>query len=210
MAAQPSIHSQRYDTIVEARFGMERPLKGPALDQNRRRIDVISDDDFAENLEHVTLEELRDRRRVCDTVDTELSYYRRLLHGRMDLLAFEQRRRSGEETRSLIEALPEILADSIGAEAPADLPAKALAIEAPEIPETGRRDIDRVLEDDFLAHLPTLDDEEVESIQTMLAEAETEISAQRRTGYDAYERIQAELSRRYRVGLADVDELLGS
>lgn len=185
-------------------------MKGPALEQNRRRIDVIADDEFSDNLENVALEELRDRRRICDTVDTELSYYRRLLHGRMDLLAFEQRRRTGEETRSLIEALPEILADSMGGEVPGDLPAKALAIEAPPIPETGRRDIDRVLEDDFLAHLPTLDDGEVESIQTMLAEAESEISAQRRAVYDAYERIQAELSRRYRDGLADVDELLGS
>ena len=78
------------------------------------------------------------------------------------------------------------------------------------MPETGRRDIDRVLEDDFLAHLPTLGNEEVENIQSMLAETESEISAQRRMVYDAYERIQSELSRRYRQGLADVDELLGS
>ncbi len=159
----------------------------------------------------MALDDLRERRRVCDTVDTELSYYRRLLHGRMDLLAFEMRRRSGEETRSLIEALPEILADTGGGGDDAgELPAKPLAIEAPDMPETGRRDIDRVLEDDFLAHLPTLDDEEVEHIQSMLAETESEISAKRRMVYDAYERIQSELSRRYRQGLADVDELLGS
>jgi len=48
---------------------------------------------------------------MCDDLEGELSYYRRLLHGRLDLLNFELRRRSGEETRSLIEALPEILAD---------------------------------------------------------------------------------------------------
>ncbi|NND04408.1 MAG: hypothetical protein HKN91_16650 [Acidimicrobiia bacterium] len=185
-------------------------MKGPALDQNRRRIDIIADETFAQDLENVALDDLRDRRRLCDTVDTELSYYRRLLHGRMDLLSFEMRRRSGEETRSLIEALPEILADSGGGNDPGDLPAKPLAIEAPDMPQTGRRDIDRVLEDDFLAHLPTIEDEEVESIQTMLSETESEISAKRRMVYDAYERIQSELSRRYRQGLADVDELLGS
>mgnify|MGYP001814622964 CR=1 FL=1 len=185
-------------------------MKGPALDQNRRRIDIIADESFAQNLENVALDDLRERRRLCDNVDTELSYYRRLLHGRMDLLAFEMRRRSGEETRSLIEALPEILADTGAGNAPGELPARPLAIEAPQMPEIGRRDIDRVLEDDFLAHLPTLDDEEVDSIQTMLGETESEISAQRRMVYDAYERIQSELSRRYRQGLADVDELLGS
>jgi len=185
-------------------------LKGTALDQNRRRIDIISDDDFADELEDIVLDELRDRRRLCDTVDTELSYYRRLLHGRMDLLAFEMRRRSGEETRSLIEALPEILADSDRGETQGDLPARSLPIETPDLPISGRRDIDRVLEDDFLAHLPTIEDQEIEQIQALLAETESAISTQRRTVYDAYERIQSELSRRYRDGLADVDELLGS
>lgn len=195
---------------MDNRSDWERQLKGPALDQNRRRIDVIADDGFADNLENVALGELRDRRRLCDNVDTELSYYRRLLHGRMDLLSFEVRRRSGEETRSLIEALPEILAEGGGGEGPDELPAKSLPIEAPDVPTTGRRDLDRVLEDDFLAHLPTINDEEIEGIQDMLAEAESEISAQRRMVYDAYEQIQSELSRRYRTGLADVDELLGS
>lgn len=179
------------------------------LDQNRRRIDIISDDGFADDLANVPLDDLRDRRRICDIVDTELSYYRRLLHGRMDLLAFEMRRRSGEETRSLIEALPEILADSEGGFND-DLPARSLPIEAPDIPITGRRDIDRVLEDDFLAHLPTIETPEIEQIQALLAETEAAISTQRRTVYDAYERIQSELSRRYRDGLADVDELLSS
>ncbi|MCP3975161.1 MAG: hypothetical protein GY720_11795 [bacterium] len=184
-------------------------MKGKTLDQNRRRIDVIADEGFADDLANVALDELRDRRRLCDKVDIELSYYRRLLHGRMDLLAFEVRRRSGAETRSLIEALPEILADSDRGPEPMDLPARALPMDPPEVPSTGRRGIDRVLEDDFLAHLPTIDDEEVEAIRTMLAETEAEISAQRRSVYDAYERIQSELSRRYRDGLADVDELLG-
>ena len=185
--------------------------KGMTLDsQNRRRIDIIRDDAFTNALAAIDMDELRSRRRICDDLDTELSYYRRLLHGRMDLLAFEMRRRSGEETRSLIEALPEILADSDSSGSLGELPAKALPIEAPDIPLEGRREIDRVLEDDFLAHLPTLDDEEIERIQAMLAETETEISTQRRMVYDAYERIQGELSRRYRDGLADVDELLGS
>ncbi len=190
---------------------MKRKSKGITLEQNRRRIDIISDDGFADDLANVTLDDLRERRRICDIVDTELSYYRRLLHGRMDLLAFEMRRRSGQETRSLIEALPEILADSEAAGGiSGDLPARSLPIAAPDFPITGRREIDRVLEDDFLAHLPTIEDPEIEQIQALLAETEAAISTQRRTVYDAYERIQAELSRRYRDGLADVDELLSS
>ena len=77
--------------------------------ENRRRIDIINDNAFLADIGEVDLDMLRQRRALADAVETELSFYRRLLHGRMDLLAFEMRRRNGEETRSLIEALPEIL-----------------------------------------------------------------------------------------------------
>ena len=130
----------------------------------------------------------------------------------MDLLAFELRRRSGQETRSLIEALPEILAGGEAADAggqPEDVLAlKALTIEPPDIPSTGRRDIDRALADDFLTHLPVIDVEELEAIQVSLTSVEREVSAQRRTVYEAYEKVLGELAGRYRDGLASPDDLL--
>lgn len=180
-----------------------------AHEPQRRRIDVVTDPDFTENIESVPLDVLRERRTLCDDLDTELSYYRRLLHGRMDLLAFELRRRSGQEERSLIEALPEILAgsESVTDVARPGLP-RALPIETPDIPLEGRRTIDRVLSDDFLARLPSLETAELEEIQTLLTEVESEISNQRTGVYSAYELIHAELTRRYRDGLADVSELL--
>ena len=182
------------------------------LDQNRRRIDIVSDPTFVASLDTVTLDELRSRRSLCDDLDVELSYYRRLLHGRMDLLSFELRRRSGAEQRSLIEALPEILADQDATPPPIagidELPLKELSTELPNIPQTGNRPIDRVLGDDFLAHLPTLSDDELEEIQGALADVEAEVSGQRRTVYTAYEQIVEEITRRYRDGLADADELL--
>ena len=81
------------------------------MEQHRRRIDQVLDPAFTADLEELPLEDLRARRNTLDELDTEFSYYRRILHGRMDLLDFELRRRSGEETRSIIEALPEILSD---------------------------------------------------------------------------------------------------
>jgi hypothetical protein len=65
-----------------------------------------------------------------------------------------------------------------------------------------------VLADDFLARLPDLEDEEIESIQATLAEVEGEVSSQRRTVFEAYDRVQSELTRRYREGLADADDLI--
>jgi len=178
-------------------------------EQKRRRIDQIQDPSFLVDVETIDIDELRHRRDMCGDLDVELSYYRRMLHGRMDLLAFELRRRSGEETRSLIEALPEILAGS-GEPLPPRSPGegRTIPIEAPDIPEVGRRVVDRALGDDFLARLPDLSVEDLEGVQVMLVETESGISRQRRSVFDALDRFQAELTRRYREGLADVPDSL--
>jgi len=65
-----------------------------------------------------------------------------------------------------------------------------------------------VLRDDFLAHLPATGTPELETILSEIADVEQEISDQRRKVYDVYELLQAELTRRYREGIADVGELL--
>ncbi len=144
---------------------------------------------------------------MCDELDTELSYYRRLLHGRLDLLQFEQRRRRGDETRSLIEALPEILAGDGGEPASHGTVLRDLPIEPPDMGD-GKRPIDRVLGDDFLTHLPTISDEELTTIADDLTTMERSVSADRRAVYAALEEILEELTRRYRDGLANVDQLL--
>ncbi len=172
----------------------------------RRRIDTVRSPEFTQGLDAIGIDDLRRRRKVCADLDVELSYYRRLLHGRMDLLAFELRRRRGEEERSLLEALPEILA--AGATASGGFPDRSVEVAIPSIPERGRRAVDRVLGDDFLARLPDLEESELSEIQVSLADVEGEVSQQRRDVHSAYDRIQDELTRRYREGLVSVDELL--
>ena len=166
------------------------------------------DPEFIAEIDSVSLDELRKRRGLCEELDAELSYYRRLLHGRMDLLSFELRRRSGEETRTLIEALPDILADGSGESSPHFVVPKSLPVEPPDIPMEGRRSIDRVLADDFLTHLPDIDDEELREIQEVLTDTERRVSDQRRAVYEALETLTGEVARRYREGLASVSELL--
>lgn len=179
------------------------------MDQHRRRIDQVMDPVFNEGLEDLSLDEIRARRHMLDDLDTEFSYYRRILHGRLDLLDFELRRRAGTESRSLIEALPEILADGASGSTSNPLD-KELSVVAPEFAGEGRRDVDNALADDFLAHLPFLEDQELTSIRESLAVAEKKVSEQRRAVYNAYDLITAELTRRYREGAADIDELLSA
>ena len=177
------------------------------MEPRRRRIDHVSDPTYLDNLESLPMEDLRERRRMLDDLDTELSFYRRMLHGRMDLLSFEMRRRSGEESRSLIEALPEILADGSDGRGRNTIP-KDLPLTIPEHFGTGNRAIDHVLGDGFLTHLPEIDDAELTEIRDALSGAEREISTQRRIVHEAHDRINAELARRYRDGTTSVTDLL--
>ena len=166
------------------------------MPETRRRLDTILDPSFVEGLDDLSFEQLRDRREMVDHVETELSYYRRLLHGRIDLLAFEMRRRRGEESRTLIEALPEILA---GSDQPGGGKGRSMrgGFAPPLDFEVGRRQIDRILEDGFLANLPATSDEELAAVDEMLREAEREISGQRSQVHTVHDALQTEISDRY-------------
>lgn len=179
------------------------------MTEQRRRIDQVMDDSFTQNLEDVPIEELRQRRVMCDELDTELSYYRRMLHGRMDLLDFELRRRDGKESRSLIEALPEILADTPSGRTSNPLD-RELSLETPELAGSGKREVDQALGDGFLTHLPTTDTDELRAIREELSAMEHRVSVQRRSVYDAHDFITGEITRRYREGSTSADEFLTS
>lgn len=172
--------------------------------EHRRRIDRILDDDFLDGLENADLDGLREKRRMTDEVETELSYYRRLLHGRMDLLQFEMRRRTGEEQRSLIEALPEILGSGERTGPLGRVP----SVFSPDLPEERHRGIDKVLGDDFLTRMHELSDGELQDVQEALAETEQEISEQRRAVQAVFDAIQGEITRRYKDGITDSIDLV--
>jgi len=167
------------------------------------------DESFATNLEDLPIDDLRSRRVMCDELDVELSYYRRMLHGRMDLLDFELRRRSGEETRSLIDALPEILADSPSGRTSNPLD-RELSLSLPELAGIGKREVDQALSDGFLAHLPEIDTAELQNIREVLSETELTVSSQRRAVYDAHDILTGEITRRYRDGSTNADEFLSA
>jgi hypothetical protein len=173
-------------------------------DTHRRRIDRALAPEFTRNLGEVDLDELRERRVMCSELELELSYYRRMLHGRMDLLAFEMRRRAGEEEQTLIEALPRILAEGAYS-SPSGLPGRAVPVAVPEIPDGDRRAVDRALGDDFLVRLPSMSDDDLRDTQALLSENEVEVSRQRREVHGVIDLLQAELARRYGEDVAPSD-----
>lgn len=166
------------------------------VNEKRRRIDIVLEPEYLEGLADLDINELRRRRDTAEDVEAQISYYRRLLHGRMDLLDFEQRRRSGEEERSILEALPEILAKGmvLGSE-----PALKHIETMPPLPSvTGRRLIDKIMDDGILANLGELTEEEITEAIERLREVETQLSGQRRQLHHVIDALQDEIVTRYR------------
>jgi len=167
-----------------------------AVNDKRRRIDVVLEPEYLEGIAELDLNEVRRRRDTAEDVEAQISYYRRLLHGRMDLLDFEARRRSGAEERTILEALPEILANGLilGSE-----PSLRHIETMPPLPSvTGRRLIDKIMDDGVLASLPELSDEELTEAMERLREVENQLSGQRRQLHQVIDKLQDEIVSRYR------------
>jgi len=165
------------------------------VEEQRRRLDMVMDAEFVEGLDELSGSHLRERRQIAADVESELSFYRRLLHGRMDLLNFELARRRGEEKRSLIEALPQILG---AGETAGGQTGRIRSEYLPELIGEGNRSIDTVLADDFLTRMPEMAVEELESTQATLAETEERISERRRIAQDRFDRLQEKITGLYR------------
>lgn len=167
------------------------------MSETRRRIDIVLEPEYLADLSEATLEDLRKRRSTTEDVETQISYYRRLIHGRMDLLNFEVRRRGGEEERTLLEALPEILASGMILGPEPNL--KHIETMPPLPTSTGRRLIDKIMEDGVLTQLPELTDEDLAEALDRLEEVETELSTQRKQLHGVIDSLQGEIIARYRT-----------
>src|ERR1700753_3509816 len=83
----------------------------PRSPYSPRRIDRVLDRAFVENLPAVPLAKLRERRAEASAEESDLSYLRRMLHGRLDIIAAETTRRADGAESPPVPRLPEILAD---------------------------------------------------------------------------------------------------
>lgn len=159
------------------------------------------DDHRVESSEIPSLDigELRRRLTLARTEEEDLSYLRRLLHGRVDILRAElDARRGGRGTVRSLESLREALSevgrgDSRGGRSRISPTVGLLE---------GTRQAERLVAEDHLARLPELASEEIEAIIERLMTEEQEVSAERRGLHLAIDALESELARRYKEGLA--------
>src|SRR3954447_7909140 len=91
--------------------GTDRIAGVDPMPGGRRRIDRVLAPDFLTAVGDMDLAEVRERRHEAEQEEADLSYVRRLLQGRIDIVRAELGRRTGNERGSLIDQLAGILAD---------------------------------------------------------------------------------------------------
>lgn len=178
----------------------------PRSPQSPRRIDRVLDRAFVENLPAVPLAQLRERRAEASAEEGDLSYLRRVLHGRLDIIAAETTRRADGDQSPLVTRLTEILADP-----PSRRVASARHLSLGNGGATAgeyRVALEARLREFAVPDLPTCPDQTLRDAASTLSGFEREVSDLRRRVQIVVDECAADLARRYREGEAAIDDLL--
>lgn len=170
----------------------------------RRRIDRVLSDDFATGLPDLELDELRARRREAEQEEADLSYIRRMLQGRMDILRAELARRADGGDDKIVAHLAEVLADSGRSDHGLG---RFLRVEPSRVDEH-RRDVEQVIADVGVSDVENHSDDELRAALGRLEGFERGVSEDRQRVQHVMDSLTKEVAERYRSGAASVDDLL--
>jgi hypothetical protein len=168
-----------------------------------RRIDRVLDPGYVADLSELALAEVRARRDDAAQEETDLSYLRRLLHARIDIVRAEQRRRREGGSAPVVADLARILsAHTLG-------PAIGSGRFQPLEPSHAhRRTIDALVSDVDLSDVGSLSVEQLDTALQAYSTQEKSVSQRRRQVQHVMDTFNAEIGGRYASGAASVDDLL--
>jgi hypothetical protein len=171
-----------------------------------RRIDRVLAEDYLSGLGELPLSDVRELRHEAEQEEVDLSYIRRMVQGRLDVIRAELNRREGNGSGNLVEDLAEILADE--PRGPARGLGRHVTVE-PSRADSHRRYVEALVADVDLSDVANRTADELAHAMHTLSEEEQSLSAKRRQVQQVMDACSAEITRRYRDGEADVDTLLG-
>jgi hypothetical protein len=162
----------------------------------KRRVDEVLAEGFTDGLGKLDDDEVRRRRDLARAELEYLSFLRRLLQGRRDILRDElDRRRSGGEPQSVVERVVSVLSE--GSRGPSRGEAPMIPLPDEEL-ALARRRVERLLSDANLSDLASLSDEDLEAAVARIDKEERGVSATRSQVIVALDLLQAEMKDRLR------------
>lgn len=171
-----------------------------------RRLDRVLADDYLDGLQSMSLDEVRHRRAEAEEEEVDLSYLRRLLQGRIDILKAEAERRRGPDAgdEGFVDRLAAALADDHRATHGLG---RHLTAEPQRVTQN-RRAVERLVADVGISDPGSLDDTQLGEAIGKLERFESQLSATRRAVHKVMDVCAAEVARRYREGEARVEDVL--
>lgn len=170
----------------------------------RRRVDRVLAPQFCAGLTDLTLDEVRARRSDADQEEADLSYARRLLQGRIDILRAERAARHGTGPLSGSHRTDAEIADALshvlGQERRQDHGLGRHLGAAPSRVGEHRREAERAVADVGGSDLAAMSDDELAAAIVRLSEIEARVSRTRRDVQTVVDRLTEEIARRYMTG----------
>ena len=169
-------------------------------------IDRLAPSEDPGPLDALSMEQLRARRNDLQEAEVTLSYVRRLVQVRLDILLDEREHRAGgagaRDTAARVAQLPKILLEHEPGTARGSFPEVS---GLPPAVEEVVAELDAVFD---AATLDALPDDALAAAADRLAETERRVSSLRRALHASIDAVQEEMLRRYKSGEASVDSLL--
>jgi hypothetical protein len=163
---------------------------------------------YLADIDSQSMADVRRMRAECQEVENDLSFVRRIAHGRLDIVGGEvARRRTGgdpSEISDLVDQLPGLMGEQT---APDSLPRPPQALEPSPAADHLVADLDEIVTTRRLVALSELTDDDLNALIDGLEAFESRISAQRRALHETIDTLQREIVERYRSGEASVDSL---
>jgi hypothetical protein len=160
----------------------------------------VLDPTYLDGLADRTIAELRQMRDDCEGEENRISYARRILQGRIDLVRAEALRREGSGRSSILDVLPDVLADrGVRSENPAQIRMPRRLVPP--------GDADDILDSGESVDLSGRSTDELRELAADYAREEAGLSDVRRQLFGVLDRLQAEIAERYRTGAASIGEL---
>ncbi|MFF3454345.1 hypothetical protein ACFYXH_08425 [Streptomyces sp. NPDC002730] len=205
--ASPSVPRSAPSSVppsVPTRTGRSRAARPP----QQRSGDVLPEPP-QHDLAALRLPELRNLRRDSHRDEADLSYVRRLLQGRIDILRAELARRTAPQApvvpeTTVVDRLSKILADAPSRHRSS---ARHVTLSTPHSEEYRQLASDMLSEVE-LSDLDARTDEELHAAMGRLIRYEQQVSRSRQLLQRTADDCSAEIARRYREGEAQVDDLL--
>ena len=171
-------------------------------------LETLTSPAYLADLGSRSMGDIRSMRAECQEVENDLSFVRRIAHGRLDIVGGEvARRRTGgdpSEVSDLVDQLPNLMGEHTGS---GSLPRPPQALEPSPAADRLVAELDEIVTTGQLVALSEVSHDDLGALIDHLEAFESRISTQRRALHETIDAVQREIVERYRTGEASVDSI---